>query len=78
MPMLAVNGETIHYEQTGSGPAVVLLHSLGTSGRMWTRQIEALKDRYCVITLDCRGHGQSSANGEMNFCRGRSRSAGRS
>lgn len=67
MPMLAVNGETIHYEQIGSGPAVVLLHSLGTSGRMWTRQIAALEDRYCVITLDCRGHGQSSANGEMNF-----------
>ncbi len=67
MPMLAANGETIHYEQTGSGPAVVLLHSLGTSGQMWTRQIEPLKDRYCVITLDCRGHGQSSANGEMNL-----------
>ncbi len=67
MPMLAVNGETIHYEQIGSGPAVVLLHSLGTSGRMWTRQIAALEDRYCVITLDCRGHGQSSANGEMNL-----------
>ena len=67
MPMLAVNGETIHYGQTGSGPAVVLLHSLGTSGRMWARQIESLKDRYCVITLDYRGHGQSSANGEMNL-----------
>jgi len=34
---------------------------------MWTRQIEALKDRYCVITVDCRGHGQSSANGEINL-----------
>lgn len=67
MPMLAANGETIHYEKAGSGPTVVLLHSLGTSGRMWARQIEALKDRYCVITLDCRGHGQSSANGEMKL-----------
>lgn len=67
MQMLAANGETIHYEQTGSGPAAVLLHGLGTSGRMWTRQIEALKDRYSVVTLDCRGHGQSSANGEMTL-----------
>jgi 3-oxoadipate enol-lactonase len=67
MPMLAANGETIHFQQTGSGLAVVLLHSLGTSGRMWKRQIEALNERYCVITLDCRGHGQSSANGEMTL-----------
>jgi len=67
MPMLAANGETIHYESTGSGPVVVLLHGLGTSGKMWTRQIKALKDRYSVVTLDCRGHGQSSANGEMNL-----------
>lgn len=67
MPMLAANGETIHYEQAGSGPAVVLLHSLGTSGQMWAQQVDVLKDRYCVITFDYRGHGQSSANGEMNF-----------
>ena len=63
MPMLAANGETIHYEQTGSGPSVALVHSLGASAHVWKQQIEALKDRYSLITIDCRGHGQSSANG---------------
>ena len=31
---------------------------------MWKQQIDALKDRYTMIAIDCRGHGQSSANGE--------------
>ena len=64
MPMLAANGETIHYEQAGSGPSVALIHSLGASAHMWKQQIEALKDKYSLIVIDCRGHGQSSANGE--------------
>ena len=64
MPMFAANGETIHYAQNGSGPPVALIHSLGASAHMWQRQIEALKDRYSLIAIDCRGHGQSTANGE--------------
>lgn len=67
MPMLAVNGETIHYEQAGSGPAVALLHGLGTSGQIWKRQVAALDDRYSVVTMDCRGHGRSSANGDTGL-----------
>jgi 3-oxoadipate enol-lactonase len=42
---------------------VALIHSLGASAQMWKRQIAALKDRYSLIAIDCRGHGQSSANG---------------
>ena len=66
MPMLAANGETIHFVKEGSGPAIVLIHSLGSSVHMWKAQIDALKDRYTVIAFDCRGHGQSSANGEVS------------
>lgn len=64
MPMLSARGETIHYEVAGSGPAVVLIHSLGANSRIWAAQIAALKDRYSLIAFDTRGHGGSSAHGE--------------
>ena len=66
MPMLTANGETIHYEKEGSGPVVVLIHGIGGSAAMWKEQIGALKDRYTLVTFDCRGHGRSSANGEVS------------
>ncbi len=66
MPMLAADGETIHFERQGSGPAVALIHSLGASAHMWRQQIELLQSRYMLIAIDCRGHGQSSANGEAS------------
>jgi pimeloyl-ACP methyl ester carboxylesterase len=66
MPTLAASGETIHYVQAGSGPAVALIHSLGSNVHMWKDQIEALKSKHTVIAIDCRGHGGSSANGEAS------------
>jgi 3-oxoadipate enol-lactonase len=66
MPALAANGETIHYVQEGSGPTVALIHSLGSSVHMWREQIAALKSRYTLIAMDCRGHGRSSANGRAS------------
>lgn len=66
MPVLAANGETIHYVKEGSGPVVALIHSLGSSANMWREQIAALKDRYMLVAFDIRGHGQSSGNGECS------------
>ncbi|MGK6353392.1 alpha/beta fold hydrolase [Parapedobacter sp. DT-150] len=42
-------------------PAVLLLHAIGTSGSMWARIVDRLKDRYCCIVVDLPGHGQSRA-----------------
>src|SRR5207237_9695089 len=55
-----VNGIRLYYESQGDGPPVVLVHGLGLSGDMWRYQAPALAQRYRVITLDTRGHGQSS------------------
>jgi pimeloyl-ACP methyl ester carboxylesterase len=38
---------------------VLLLHGLGSCSLDWERQTPALSERYTVITLDVRGHGQS-------------------
>lgn len=67
MPVAAINGETIHFVKEGAGPAVVLIHSLGSSAHMWREQVAALKHRFTLVALDCRGHGQSSAKGEVSM-----------
>jgi 3-oxoadipate enol-lactonase len=44
----------------GQGP-VVLVHSLGLDGEMWTPQVDGLARTHHVIRVDVRGHGGSSA-----------------
>ncbi len=55
------NGVKIFYEDSGSGPAVLLSHGYSATTGMWAGQVEALKDRYRVIAWDMRGHGQSDS-----------------
>lgn len=60
MPFLDVNGTRLHYEDTGgSGEPIVFSHGLLWSGRMFDKQVAALRDRYRCITYDHRGQGQS-------------------
>lgn len=60
MPEINVNGETLHYERCGSGPPLLLVHSLGTGAWMWKAQIAHWKSRFDVIAFDARGHGRST------------------
>ena len=64
MSTLNREGVNIYYEDHGSGPAVLLSHGYSATSRMWAGQVEALKDRYRVITWDMRGHGQSDSPDE--------------
>lgn len=60
MPFLDVNGARLYYEDTGgSGEPIVFSHGLLWSGRMFDKQVAALKDRYRCISYDHRGQGQS-------------------
>ena len=56
-----INGIRIRYDATGDGPAVLLTHGYSATGGMWAPQIEALKDRYRIITWDMRGHGETES-----------------
>ena len=54
------DGVSIHYEVTGEGRPVVLLHGFPDSGRMWRYQVEALAAAgFRVIVPDLRGYGTS-------------------
>jgi len=59
MPILERQRQRIFYEVSGSGPAVVLGHSLLCSGEMWEGQVPALAESYRVVNIDYRGHGKS-------------------
>jgi pimeloyl-ACP methyl ester carboxylesterase len=43
----------------GSGPPLVLVHGIGSSGSTWDSLIPALRQHFSPITLDLRGHGDS-------------------
>ncbi len=53
------DGATIHYDVTGSGPPVVLVHGITESARTWDPIVERLEGDHRVVTLDLRGHGAS-------------------
>ncbi|AGZ42537.1 alpha/beta fold hydrolase [Actinoplanes friuliensis] len=58
---LNVDGGTIAYEVTGTGPLVVLAHGMGDSRQAYRFLAPALVDAgYRVAAMDLRGHGESS------------------
>lgn len=61
MSTLERNGVTIYYEDHGTGLPVLLTHGYSATSEMWSGQVEALRDRYRVITWDMRGHGKSDS-----------------
>ena len=53
-------GQRIQYYDVGSGPAIVLLHGLGSSAKGdWGRCIMPLAERHRVLALDQLGFGAS-------------------
>ncbi|MFC3885665.1 alpha/beta fold hydrolase [Bacillus songklensis] len=60
MPKVLVNGMTMNYEVRGTGKPVLFIHGSGVSWKMWEPQIESLSERYEMMMIDMRGHGESS------------------
>jgi 3-oxoadipate enol-lactonase len=50
------------YDDSGSGPPVILLHGYPFNRSMWREQVAALRANYRVITPDLRGHGDSDGS----------------
>ncbi len=53
------DGARVAYRETGTGPAIVLLHSLGLSHREWEPIVTSLSARFRVILPDLPLHGDS-------------------
>jgi pimeloyl-ACP methyl ester carboxylesterase len=61
MPFANNQGVHIHYEVMGDGPPLVLQHGFYGSWEDWIEfgYTEALRQKYHLILLDARGHGDS-------------------
>jgi 3-oxoadipate enol-lactonase len=60
MPFLSHAGVSLRYDRTGNGPAVLFVHGWTANRTFWDHQVRALRDRHTVVTVDLRGHGESS------------------
>lgn len=49
----------IAYRRVGRGPSVLLIHGVGGDSRNWDPIADRLRDRFDVISMDLRGHGDS-------------------
>ena len=66
MPKACVNGVSLHYQQSGQGPDLVLIHGLAANLAFWfLRIVPALNKRHRVTVYDMRGHGKS---GTPHWC----------
>ena len=54
-----VLGGELYYEQSGAGPAVILVHAGIADLRMWGDQLPALAERHTVVRYDARGFGRT-------------------
>lgn len=57
-----VNGVTLYYEVSGSGPSVLLVHGNGEDHSIFNETAKLLRDGYTVYALDSRDHGKSSGS----------------
>jgi pimeloyl-ACP methyl ester carboxylesterase len=53
------DGARVAYRETGTGPGIVLLHSLGLSHREWEPIVSPLSARFRVVLPDLPLHGDS-------------------
>ncbi len=60
MPKVFINGIHIHYQQTGEGADIVMIHGVASNLALWHRDfVPSLAKRFRVTTYDLRGHGYS-------------------
>lgn len=54
-----IGGKTIHYEVSGSGEPLVLIHGLSGSSRWWRKNIAVFSQSYRVHIVDMVGFGRA-------------------
>ncbi len=63
MKTVSAHGLEVAYEESGSGPPLLLLHGFSLDHTIWKAQVEALEGSYRVLRPDMRGMGKTSHAG---------------
>jgi len=50
----------LHWERSGRGPTVVLVHGVGLTGRFWTDAVSLLDRSFSCVVVDLDGFGRSA------------------
>lgn len=58
------DGTRLQVTDAGQGPTIVLVHGAGLSAGVWAYQFHDLADRFRLVALDLRAHGESDAGSE--------------
>jgi 3-oxoadipate enol-lactonase len=61
MSIARVRDIELAYEMSGAGSPIVLLHGFPFNRTLWREQAEAFSEHYRVVTVDLRGHGETTA-----------------
>jgi 3-oxoadipate enol-lactonase len=59
------DGVALDVTDTGSGPALLLVHGFGGAKEDFADHIDALAARHRVVTFDLRGHGESDGPSDI-------------
>ncbi|WAL64091.1 alpha/beta hydrolase [Amycolatopsis cynarae] len=54
---------SVHYDVTGSGPGLLLIHGTGATREQWAPLVEAVRDRFTVVAPDYSGSGLTTDHG---------------
>ena len=61
MALSALEGALVNVEQSGNGPAVVVLHGFTGHAETWRSFMDAARSDYTLIAVDLPGHGASDS-----------------
>ncbi|GGC75489.1 alpha/beta hydrolase [Hoyosella rhizosphaerae] len=69
MPFVQQTGASIYYTDTGdkSLPVIVFAHGFFMDGTMFDRQVERFSDRYRIVCIDARCHGNTETDDDTPF-----------
>jgi esterase len=62
-----VSRVSLHYEEYGEGPCIVLLHGLFGASWHWKKIAQDLSNSYRVLVPDLRNHGRSCCMKEIDY-----------
>lgn len=57
----------LHYQRSGQGDSLVILHGLFGTLENWGSHIKNLSEHFDVIAVDLRNHGRSAHHDEMSY-----------
>lgn len=62
-----VNNVTIHYEKSGAGEPLLLLHGNGEDHHIFDTLVAKLERHYTIYAIDSRNHGKSEQTGDYSY-----------